>query len=560
MKKRTDLMNALWSDIKKAKEKAEKSNIVKDSISLLRGILRPFQQKLEEDLSPLVSVRSARQTGKTTTVLLIAAIRCLQKARASWVVIGLTKASIKKAYWHDLQRLSEAFDLHVKFNYTEMTASFPNGSIIYFIGIDKFDEIEKLRGGRYHGAIIDESKSYPELTFKTMLEDILGPALLGQAGQLYVIGTPGDVLRGEFYHATCEPPILVDLGNGKRWSNLPYGEITRSYIDEVGEEFTVECIWSFHRWKLEYNDVIFEDPKTGRRFTLWEEALRKKNAKGWKDDHPTWRREYLGDWVATNLRLVYRYIPHKNDYVPQPNSVHWGLPCPDEVKWNTAIGFDFGTKDGTGIVVWAWSDTFPGLWELYSEKRKTTDDLRLSVSAIARWYKEVENTYGPFDGMVGDPAGLATMVIETLAVEHGIYIEAAEKREKVDHIELFNNDLDNCVIWIRKGSELSEELTTNRWLLKTIGTDKRKEDPETPNDLCDAGLYAFRWCRHRQAKPEIKSPVMTYIELALQQERDEFAATVKRARQKDSFELDKDWWKDNDSGNARQIFRSINEI
>jgi len=34
--------------------------------------------------------------------------------------------------------------------------------------------------------------------------------------------------------------------------------------------------------------------------------------------------------------------------------------------------------------------------------------------------------------MVGDPAGLATMVIETLAVEHNIYIEPADKREKLD--------------------------------------------------------------------------------------------------------------------------------
>lgn len=546
MKRRTDLMNALWSDVKKTKEKTEKSKLLTNTIELLRGFLRPHQRKLELDLSPLISVRSARQTGKSTTVLLIATIRCLQKANASWVVIGLTKSSIKKAYWHDLQRLSEAFDLGIKFNYTEMTATFPNGSIIYFIGIDKFDEIEKLRGGRYHGAIIDESKSFPELTFKTMLEDILGPALLGQAGQLYVIGTPGDTLRGEFYQATCEPPILINMGNGYRWSNLPYGETTRAtQIEDITVDLA--CIWSFHRWRLKDNDVVFEDSKTGRRFTLWEEALVKKANKGWKDDNPVWRREYLGEWVATNLRLVYRYRPHKHDYIPQPKQEWaWGIPCPKEVQWHTAIGFDFGTRDGTAMVVWAWSDTFPGLWELYSEKISVDNDLRLSVSAIARWYRDVESVYGPFDGMVGDMAGLGTMVMDTLAVEHSIFIESAEKREKVDHIELFNNDLDNELIHIRKGSKLGDELLGNRWLLKTIGTDKRKEDPETPNDCCDAGIYAFRWCRHRQAKAEIPPIKVGSLEWLQLQETLVFNKAREKARHKDEVSLDNDWWGEHD--------------
>lgn len=537
-------MNALWAEAKKVKERANQSKTIQSVIAALMCLLLPYQRRLLEDLSRLIAVRSARQTGKSTAVLLVATIRCLQKSTASWVVIGLTKSSIKKAYWHDLQKLNEEFELHIKFNYTEMTATFPNQSIIYFVGIDKFDEIEKLRGGRYHGAIIDESKSFPELTFKTMIDDILGPALLGQAGSIYVIGTPGDMLRGEFYQATCEPPIIINNGSTNMWSNLPFGEVTRdAEID--GVKYTLKAVWSFHRWRLIENTIVFTDSKTGTTFTLWQEALRKKEAKGWRDDNPTWRREYLGDWVPTNLRIVYRYAPHKNDYIPQPKQEWaWGIPCPREIVWHTAVGFDFGTKDGTALVVWAWSDTFPGLWELYSEKRKTTEDLRLSVSAIARWYKDVEGIYGPFDGMVGDSAGLATMVIETLAVEHNIFVEVAEKREKVDHIELFNNDLDNRVIWLRKGSELSEEMLVNRWLLKTIGTDKRKEDPETPNDLCDAALYAFRWCRHRQAKPPEEKRVLSYMELVAIQEREAFKLAQEKARQKDLTELDRDWWHD----------------
>jgi len=535
MKKRTDLMNALWANIKNEQDKREKTKTHVDVISALRTFLRPHQRRLEADDSNLISVISPRQTGKSTGALVIALIRCLQRAYSSWIIIGLTRISIKKVYWADLQKLSEAFDLGIKFQHTELTATLPNGSIIYFQGIDKFDELEKIRGGRYHGAIIDECKSFPELTFKTLIDDILAPALLGQSGPTIIIGTPGDVLRGEFYLATCQPPVLIDLGDGLRWSNWP--------ANTGPDEHT--AIWSFHLWTLEDNDIEFINPRTGRKFTLWEEALRKKKEKGWKDDHPTWRREYLGHWVATNMRLVYRYKPHIHDYIKQPVDLHWGIPCPKDTKWNTAIGFDFGTKDGTAFVIWAWSPTFPGLWEIYSEKRQTTDDLRLSVSAIARWFKEVDAIYGPFAGLVGDPAGLATMVIETLAVEHNIYIEPAEKREKVDHIELFNNDLDNEVIHILKNSELSDELLNNRWLLKTIGTDKRKEDPETPNDLCDAGLYAYRWCRHRQAKPEEDKIKVGSIEwYRLEQTRELAELELQARRSKDDSRLDQEWWKD----------------
>ena len=48
----------------------------------------------------------------------------------------------------------------------------------------------------------------------------------------------------------------------------------------------------------------------------------------------------------------------------------------------------------------------------------------------------------------------------TLADEHGVYLEKAEKREKLDYIQLFNSDLDAGLIHLRRGSELSREMTS----------------------------------------------------------------------------------------------------
>lgn len=540
--RRDGLLDSLFASVRHEALQRRKSDAWSNKAAALRSVLRPHQTRLEADTSPRVAVRSARQVGKSTAAMLISAIRCLEHAQSDWVVIGLTRPSVKRIYWSSLQRLNDQFELGLRFQFQELTATFPNGSRIFFVGGDNWAEIEKLRGGRYHGAIVDECKSFPLAIFEALLQDVLEPALMGQAGQLYLIGTPGDQLVGEFYLATCEPAVR----RGERWSNRLF----------TGEALRPEdqALWSFHRWTLQDNDVRFTDPKTGRTFTLWDKALEIKASRGWSDDHPTWRREYLGDWVATDGRLVYRYRPHVHDYHPAQDT-KWGLPehiAASELK--TVIGFDFGTRDGTAIVVWAFSTTQPDLWEVYSEKRVAERGQKMGIGVIAAWYKEVEAEYGPFEGWPADHAGLATMVMDTLADEHGVYLEPAEKKEKNDHIELFNSDLDCGRIHIRAGGQLSKEMVANKWLDKHIlksadgkydvlNTEKRKEDPSTPNDLCDAGLYSFRWCRHRFAKaPTPGLPMYSqqwWASLAAEElKRAEDAARAAKA----PAQLDAEWW------------------
>lgn len=514
-----------------------------NKVDALRSVLRPHQRRLEADPSPRIAVRSARQVGKSTAAMLIALIRCFEHAQSDWVVIGLTRPSVKRIYWSALQRLNDAFELGLSFQFQELTATLPNGSRIFFVGGDNWAEIEKLRGGRYHGAIVDECKSFPLAIFEALLQDVLEPALMGQAGQLYLIGTPGDVLSGEFYLATCEPPVL----RGERLSNQPYT------IDRA-----CDALWSFHRWTLQDNDIKFRDPRTGLEFTLWDKALKIKRDRGWADDHPTWRREYLGEWVSSDGRLVYRYRAGASDYIPLDDT-KWGLPeWVDALALKRVVGFDFGKRDGTAIVVWGYSTTTMDLWELYSEKRVAMPGQKMPVSMIAEWYKEVEAEYGPFEGGAYDWAGLGEMIADTLAEDHGVYLlDPAEKKLKNDHIESFNNDLDHGWIHLRRGGELATEMAQNRWLDKNLlrvkdahgerdvlNTEKRVEDPATPNDLCDAGLYAFRWSRHRQARaPEAPGhPLYSrawWAELALNELK---AAEAKARAAREPAQMDAEWW------------------
>jgi hypothetical protein len=94
---------------------------------VLLATMQPHQRRLERDPSRHISVISPRQTGKSTGVMLLVSVRCLQTAGAEWVVIGLTRPSVKRIYWQPLKKLNEMLELGLKFNDQELVARFPNG-------------------------------------------------------------------------------------------------------------------------------------------------------------------------------------------------------------------------------------------------------------------------------------------------------------------------------------------------------------------------------------------------------------------------------------------------
>lgn len=528
--KKAGLVDALFIVARQEASRRRKTSAWADKAAFLRSLLMAIQARLEADRHPRVAVGSPRQTGKSTGVMLIVLIRCLEKSMAEWVVVGLTRPSVKSIYWSPLKQLNQDFELGLTFHNQELTATLPNGSRIRFVGADNIGEIEKLRGGRYDGVIIDECKSFPAFLFRELVHDIIEPALMAKAGQLYVIGTPGEDLAGPFFEATADEPIVYRdaEGNPTHQSYRPYGT-----------DCALPFIWSTHKWTMRDNTTVFTDG--ARSWTMWDKALEVKARNKWADDHPTWLREYLGKWVPADTKRVFRYLPHVHDYTPLADT-RWGIP-ESKAGYRTVIGVDFGTRDGTALVVWAWSPYSRDLWEVYSEVRRRDKHERLTVGDIASWYKEIEAEYGPFDGWPADPAGLATMVMDTLADEHGVFLEPAEKKEKPDHIELFNDDLDRGYIHIRRGSALSEELLAGRWDLAKADKGKREEDPKIPNDVSDAALYSFRWCNHRRAQLVPQVVPMFSAKWWSEQAARDLSDAEKRARDRARpATLDESWW------------------
>lgn len=529
--------DAFFARLKRAASKRTSSVDDTAKADALASMRFPAQQEVADDTARYISVRCPRRGGKSFTALSIAMERCLLNPGAGWVIIGLSRPAIKRIYWRPLAKMAEALDLDLKYNHTELIAHFPNGSSIAFVGADNMAEVEKLRGPSYHGIIIDECKSFAPKVFEALLEDVLEPALDDHQGPLILIGTPGHILAGPFYISTTDlalyflgdkqlDPKLVDrhpeaVRANRRWKDRIEGEDPTSFM------------WSLHTWSRRENTKVVD--KQGVP-TLWTDALLKKKRHGWKDDNATWRREYLGEWVAENDLQVYRYRPHDHDWLADEDGAY---VLPKGHSWRLVAGLDIGYDDPFAYVMWAYSPTHPELFEVVSVAKPN-----LNVSQIARLINDIEAQYGTPERRVADRGGLGKMVLAELAGQHGIYCEAAEKAEKQDHIELFNTDLDNGKIHPQPNSVLSDQLLGNMWAEKTIGTERRREDDKTPNDAADAGLYGFRFCYHRMSRQIPGAPDPKTAEWYEAAEKKSIAALEAKIIAKNKPKgLNHDWWR-----------------
>jgi hypothetical protein len=134
--------------------------------------------------------------------------------------------------------------------------------------------------------------------------------------------------------------------------------------------------------------------------------------------------------------------------------------------------------------------------------------------------------------IVADTAGLGGMLLDELRTVYGIGIEAAEKRDKHDAIELFNGDLIDGRIKILKGSELETQLLHLQWAVDVHGL--LKEDKGARNDCADAAVYARRKAMHRFAGELPAPPPTKGTPEAVNAQMDE--AERRRAQPPDEFD------------------------
>jgi hypothetical protein len=447
----------------------------------------PKQHALIRDASPYAAALCPRRAGKSYAGAADALITGESKPDSISIIVSLNLKQLRRLYWSGapsgLFTLNRKYGLNLEWNNSMLRWDHENGSIGYLMGAEDEEQLEVLRGMEADLYLIDECKSFVPSRLQKLLTEIIAPQRATRKGRVVLIGTPGHNLSGPFWEAT--DPRARDK-EGRRFS-VDVGE-----KDPHGRTPAEHRLWSRHHWTLEDNRA---------KSHQWDEALLTKDAAGWADDEPIWLREYLGHWTAGGDGTVYRYGAEKLKgtvtWVPQVTKDNpTGLP-EEGAPWRLVGGLDLGFEDKTAFVVGAYSSKLRELRVVHDFSRS-----HMLVDDVADMLDEAFDRFGTIEKIFADTGNLAKMVVETLA-RRGFPIEAAERREKYDFIELVNSAFTRGEIKIIERTILEEQLLADAWDLSK-GTREElarqgrlREDDAIPNDSADAFLYMFRGSLHQ---------------------------------------------------------------
>src|ERR1019366_3251144 len=132
-----------------------------------------------------------------------------------------------------LKQIDRKHDLGMTFNGSELTATLPNGSIIYATGIDADeDEMHKLLGKKWKRVVIDEAQAY-SVDLRALIYGVLGPAMVDEGGDIWLMGTSGNLTTGLFYDVTNAKEPGWDLFQWTAHDNPYVAKQWQAELDDI---------------------------------------------------------------------------------------------------------------------------------------------------------------------------------------------------------------------------------------------------------------------------------------------------------------------------------------
>lgn len=428
------------------------------------------QDAFINDPSRYIAVQCSRRSGKTTG-LALKFFKAMEKhPKSQCIYLSLTQDSARSILWPVLQEIDDKYKIGCTFTESKLEVKHPNGAKLKLMGADLKNFIKRLRGRKYPAVGIDEIQDMgPHV--QSLIDDVLTPSIADYPDSwLAITGTPGPVPQGYFFEVT---------------QSKKYG-------------------YSLHNW------TVLQNPHMPNANDFLADLKKKRE---WTDDNPTYRREWLNQWVLDAKSLWIQYDEKKNhfDHLPQDK----------DYKWNYILGVDIGFNDADAIAVLAWSEITPVTY-IVDEVIKS----KQGISALIEMIDKTQKKYNAYK-IVMDEGGLGKKVAEDLRQRFGCPIEPADKAHKQSNVEFLNDGLRRSEVKAPKTSRFARDsyLVQIDWEKSAPNRVVLKKTPHS--DIIDAVLYAFRESysyTHRPSAP--KAPVWGSKEWADQQQGSMFEAEL----------------------------------
>lgn len=485
----------------------------------------PEQRACFEDPSRLVAALCSRRAGKTRAGNRHLLRSAMRTPHGRFLYVNSTLGEAKRLAWYGaradgMATMAERMKLPAVTNEAELTIHFPrNDSWIYLRGVDDEKRLMQALGTPFHEVLWDEAQKIPRKLAPT-IDGVLMPTLLDYRGRLRFTGTPTRNMGGIFWDITRPEAALRRKGwSVHTWTllNNPFfGRAVQrsgrwSVVDGVGNTLSGP-----------HADGEVQAAVVGARMQRGMRELQDLlgGPEAFPLDSPLMQREGFGRWTYEDSNLVYPvhavdratlcFAPARvrPDGYPDIVAALMDLPGWGDIDYYLALGADLGYyPDPFAWVLWGWSLRDPILYEVASHCRTLLDS-----DAQAQQLRDIRDIV-PIAITTADAGGGGKQTVAGWSAKwqerYGIPIVEATKKNKHGAIDSMGADIRRGHVRVRDGGAWLAQAEEHHWsragLVNTSG--KLIEDPTSPNDLLDAGLYGHRESYHYRYRQEDLPPI-----------------------------------------------------
>ncbi len=385
---------------------------VNTSSSAVLAAMHPKQRAFFGHPAKRKALIGGRQGGKTRGVAMWLVDNWQRYPGRTSVYITKTAKAAMRRCWPQIKAVIKQFGIRVKYHESDLTATFPNGYVIWCTGAKDQAEADKIRGeaAGFQKIAIDEPATFHDELLEYLITEVAEHTLMQTMGDLLLCGTPGPIPAGFWFNVcTCmgwHVATFTALDN-------PFLPDPQGFIDQFCKTY------------------------------------------GYTLTTPKVLREIFAQWVLDTESLV--YITDLQNFID--NNGFYELPTNRQPDFTT-LGIDLGySPDPCSFVIasswWNRSDIW--IRRSYTKAELTPD----KIAGEARILRKQFNVHR----IIVDGGGQGKTTAAALKLSYGLEVEVTPKGEKRPKIEMMRGAINSYKVRVHltEAQELVSEYKTIVW-------------------------------------------------------------------------------------------------